>query len=371
MRLLVQPGAGVLPLIKAIAAAKRSVELAIFRLDRSEVEPALASAIARGVAVRALIAHTNRAGEANLRALETRLLGIGATVARTASGLSRYHGKYMLIDRTELHLLAFNWTYTDMERSRSFGIVTRSRTAVREAAKLFDADSARLPFETETRELVVSPVNARKLLGRFIEGARKEILIYDPKVSDPGMLKLLQDRGRAGVKIRILGELSGSVPNATAHKIANLRLHTRTIVRDGKIAFIGSQSLRKAELEERREVGLIFRDPKIIARLMETFEADWTAAEKWASQNQTERGPAAPIEIAKKIAKVITREIPPLTPLLNGAVKEIVSERTEIEFAPEKVDELVKDAVKAAVKDAVLIAMEDAAEKKGGRESER
>lgn len=364
MKLLVQPGAGVLPLTKAIAGAKRSVEIAIFRFDRSEVETALAAAIARGVTVRALIAHTNRAGEANLRALETHLLGLGATVARTASDLIRYHAKYMLIDRKELHLLAFNWTYTDMERSRSFGIITRSPAVVREVGKLFDADSARLPFETATRDLVISPVNARKLLGSFIQGARKEILIYDPKVSDPGMVKLLQDRGRAGVKIRILGELEGSIPNGAAHKLANLRLHTRTIIRDGKMAFMGSQSLRRAELESRREVGLIFRDAKSVAKLVETFESDWTAAEKWASQ-QGEGQPAPPIKIAKRIAKVITREIPPLGPLLNGAVKEIVSERTEVELAPEKMEELVKDAVKAAVKDAVLSVMEGAAAKSG------
>ena len=40
-----------------------------------------------------------------------------------------------------------------------------------------------------------------------------------------------------------------------------MRLHTRSIVRDGRYAFIGSQSLRQLELDARREVGIIFRDP--------------------------------------------------------------------------------------------------------------
>ena len=43
-------------------------------------------------------------------------------------------------------------------------------------------------------------------------------------------------------------------------KLSKLRLHTRTIIRDGRQAFIGSQSLRAAELDSRREVGLIVRD---------------------------------------------------------------------------------------------------------------
>ena len=63
MRLLVQPGDGVLPLLKGIAAAKKSIDLVIFRFDQREVEHALANAVSRDVSVHALIAHTNKAGE--------------------------------------------------------------------------------------------------------------------------------------------------------------------------------------------------------------------------------------------------------------------------------------------------------------------
>jgi hypothetical protein len=59
-------------------------DTAIFRFDQREVEKAMAHAVTRGVAVHALIAHTNRAGERNLRRLEMRLLAAGVTVARTA-----------------------------------------------------------------------------------------------------------------------------------------------------------------------------------------------------------------------------------------------------------------------------------------------
>ena len=53
---------------------------------------------------------------------------------------------------------------------------------------------------------MVSPVNARKLLSDFIKGAKKELLIYDPAVSDPAMIRLLQERAKAGVEIRLLGQ---------------------------------------------------------------------------------------------------------------------------------------------------------------------
>src|SRR5215831_4288354 len=134
--LLTQPDSGVMPLLKGIASAKRNVEIAIFRFDRRDIEKALGSAVSRGVSVHALIAHTNRAGEDNLRKLEMRLLGQGITVARTADDLVRYHAKLMLIDRRELFLLAFNLTHQDIDRSRSFGVATRSRELVREAGRL-------------------------------------------------------------------------------------------------------------------------------------------------------------------------------------------------------------------------------------------
>ena len=58
--------------------------------------------------MRALIAHTNRGGERNLRKLELRLLEAGVTVARTADDLTRYHGKMMIVDDT-LHVFGFNY----------------------------------------------------------------------------------------------------------------------------------------------------------------------------------------------------------------------------------------------------------------------
>lgn len=75
------------PLVKTIDGAKHSVDIAFFRLDRSEIERALNNAVHRGVAVRALIAYTNRRGEPNLRKLELRVLEDGVTVARTSSDL--------------------------------------------------------------------------------------------------------------------------------------------------------------------------------------------------------------------------------------------------------------------------------------------
>ena len=166
MRLLIQPGDGVRALVQGISSAKSSVEIVIFRFDQREVELALASAVSRGVAVSALIASTNSAGEENLRKLELRLLGAGVTVSRTQNDLVRYHSKFMIVDRRELYLLAFNWTHQDINRSRSFALITKAMDVVHEAVRLFEADTKRIPYEIAPKKLIVSPVNARKEIGR-------------------------------------------------------------------------------------------------------------------------------------------------------------------------------------------------------------
>src|SRR6478752_5907434 len=184
MKLIVQPDAGIAPIVTAIKQAAKSIDILIFRLDRVEIARALEAAVARGVHVRALTAHTNRGGTKSLRKLEMHLLEAGVTVSRTADDLVRYHGKMMIVDARVLHVYGFNYTGLDIESSRSFGVVTKNKKLVAEAMKLFAADFDRQPYVPGYDRFVVSPENSRERLAAFLRGARKQLLIYDPKVSD-------------------------------------------------------------------------------------------------------------------------------------------------------------------------------------------
>lgn len=363
VKILVQPRDGVSPLVKAIAGAKKSVEIVIFRFGQREIERALAAAVARGVPVQALIAHTNRAGEENLRALELRLLAAGITVARTADDLIRYHAKYLIIDRSELYVLAFNLTVLDIERSRSFGLVTRDRKLVAEAAKLFEADTQRKTFESSLDNLVVSPVNARIRLASLIRSAKKELIIYDLKISDQEMIRVIGERAKAGVSIRIIGRLMRKIPGVTARKLAQIRLHARAIVVDRQTAFIGSQSLREVELDARREVGVIIKDSKAADILLKVFEEDWAGTEKETDQSALDSEPVT--RAVKKVAKALTREMPAVMPALNGALKEVAGEQSDVELNPDELEDMVKVAVKTAVKEALRNVVEEAVGQNG------
>ena len=58
----------------------------------------------------------------------------------------------------------------------------------------------------------------------------------------------------------------------------------RAIIRDGERAFVGSQSLRKLELEKRREVGLFVTETAVVRELQRFFEEDWANTETGKKQ---------------------------------------------------------------------------------------
>jgi cardiolipin synthase len=352
VKLIVQPGDGVDPIVKAIRKASKSVEILIFRFDRPEIEKALVEAVERGVFVHALIAFTNRGGEKHLRDLETGFLAKGITVARTAGDLVRYHGKMMIVDRRDLFVLAFNFTHLDIEHSRSFGIVTRNAKLVQEAVRLFEADNKRQNYTAGHSKFIVSPVNARKQLAAFIKGAKKELLIYDPKIADKNMLRLLTDRIDAGVKVRVIGEVAGK--RLEARELARMRLHTRTIIRDGRQAFLGSQSLRQLELDARREIGVILRDRAIVSALSSIFAEDWNASEK----NKVKPPRVQVKKAAKKLAKEVHKELP-MRPVIKQVVK-AMKKRSNGKLRPKMTEKLIKTAIESTMKKAVKEAAAEA-----------
>lgn len=369
MKLFVQPDAGMEPILAAIRRAKKSIQILIFRLDRPEIEKALVEAVDRGVAVQALVAYTNRGGDKVLRRFEMRSLERGITVTRTADDLVRYHGKMLIIDGKELLLLAFNFTHLDISMSRSFAISTTNKQLVAEAAKLFECDSKRVPYQAGCEEFIVSPVNAREGLIGFIKGAKKQLLMYEMKISDNEFVKLLNEKVSQGLDVRVIGNTSHKGSTLPARKLPT-RLHARAIVRDGKSVFLGSQSLRKLELEARREIGAIVHDAKIAKQMAETFDKDWSSATPMAAPNEVGDLINLP---AKKVAKKVVKELN-LGPAVEQVVDRVLEKKEDAELDPKQLVEGVREAMREEVHAAVHEALHQlvtaaATNENGGKES--
>lgn len=369
MKLLIQPDDGIKPIIDALRKAKKSIRILIFRFDRLEIEKALVEAVGRGVTVQALIAHTNQGEEKNLRRLEMRLLEQGITVTRTADDLVRYHGKMIIIDDKVLYILGFNFTHMDIDLSRSFGIAISKGAIVKEAIRLFESDSKRRPYTKAKGDLIVSPVNARKRLTEFIDETKKRLSIYEMKISDRDFLKLLNKKISAGAEVRVLSRASAKSGSIPVRRIPS-RLHLRAILRDGDAAFLGSQSLRKLELEARREIGIIFRDKKIVKAMEAIFEKDWKKSEPVVENTKLATALIVP---AKKVAKQVAKQVA-IKPVVEQVLEKVIDTTDPTPFEPEEVAETVREAfheeVQGAVKEALKEVVVNAAQQQTAKRQE-
>jgi phosphatidylserine/phosphatidylglycerophosphate/cardiolipin synthase-like enzyme len=217
-----------------------------------------------------------------------------------------------------------------------------------------------------TETFVVSPANSRKVLGTFLKRAKKELLIYDPKISDKEMLNILQEQAKAGIEIKVIGSVDGHAP-FNVQKLGGARLHTRTIIRDRHQAFVGSQSLRTAELDARREVGLIIDDAKLVAKLVGIFETDWASAcEKNAlalskvPDTRKDHSVTVSAKETEKTVQALAKKLDPLAATVKRAVKIAVAKAGDDMLHDNGVKDTMKRVVKQAVKEAVKEAVQDA-----------
>jgi phosphatidylserine/phosphatidylglycerophosphate/cardiolipin synthase-like enzyme len=275
-KVIIQPADGIEPLLDAIGNAKQSIEIIIYRLDRLEIEQALIEAVRRGLKVHALVTFINRGDEAkDLRKTVARLKEGGVTISETPADYWRYHYKMLIIDRRLLFLTTFNFTFLDIHHSRAFGVMADDKSLLADAVELFEADSQNRVYAPNEEHLIVSPLNSRARLLAFIHGAEEQLLIYDEKLSDAQLIRLLRRHAAAGVDIKIIGHVDVRAKELKVRKLPQLEHHAQVIIRDRKTAFLGSQSLRRPELDSRREAGLIVSDAQAVKDLTTIFELDW------------------------------------------------------------------------------------------------
>jgi phosphatidylserine/phosphatidylglycerophosphate/cardiolipin synthase-like enzyme len=217
---------------------------------------------------------------------------------------------------------------------------------------LFDCDSKRTEYTAESKDFIVSPVNAREQLTAFIRGAKKQLLMYEMKISDNDFVKLLNDKISQGVDVRVIGDTSSKGSTLPARKLPT-RLHARAIIRDGRSVFLGSQSLRKLELEARREIGVIVHDPKIAKQMIAVFDKDWSGATP--EQQPVEVGGLIDVP-AKKVAKKVVKELN-IGPAVEQVLDRVMEKNDDVQLESKEVVEGVRAAVHeevhAAVKEAL------------------
>jgi phosphatidylserine/phosphatidylglycerophosphate/cardiolipin synthase-like enzyme len=111
--------------------------------------------------------------------------------------------------------------------------------------------------------LIVGPERARRQFTALVKQARKSIQIIDAKLSDPGLIDLLNQRRNQGIAVEIFGQ----------KRFGNLVSHGKMMLVDGSRAVVGSLALTALSLDFRREVAVVVEEPAAVAEIDQLFRS--------------------------------------------------------------------------------------------------
>jgi phosphatidylserine/phosphatidylglycerophosphate/cardiolipin synthase-like enzyme len=262
-RLVIAPRLRRRTIVAAIRAARARLRLSIFRCDDRVVLGALAEAAARGVHVEVVMTPRARSAARDLDALHAWLAARGVRVRRFPGGM-KYHAKYLVADERLAIVTTLNLTTRCFERTCDFTLVTHDAAVVSGLCELFAADCdgrpARLTAAQRERLIVGPDHQPRERFAALVRAARRSVRIMDAKLTVAPLVRLLEERARLGV----------AVERARRRDVRPLRRHGKLLIVDGEAAAIGSFAMSPRGLEQRRELAVVTRDPRVIAAL-ETF----------------------------------------------------------------------------------------------------
>lgn len=174
------------------------------------------------------------------------------------------------------------------------------------------------------------------------------------KISDRDFIKLLNKKISAGTEVRVLSRASAKSGSIPVRRLPS-RLHLRAMLRDGNTAFLGSQSLRKLELEARREIGVIFRDKKTVKEMESVFEKDWKRSEPVVENTKLASALIVP---ARKVAKQVAKQVA-IKPVVEQVLEKVIDTKDPTPFEPEEVAQTVREAFHEEVEGAVKEALKE------------
>jgi cardiolipin synthase A/B len=295
LQVYVEPDAGYQVITNAISGAKQSIWVEMYLLTERHIIQGLEEAAHRGLDVRVMLeAHPYGEGSVSPTGTLDRLNAAGVKAKITNPAFALTHEKGMIIDGQTAYIMTSNFTLSALGGSRSvtnreYGIIDNNSQDVQAVTNIFNADWNRTEAQFNDPNLVVSPVNSRNAFTSLINSAHSSLLIEAEEMQDNGIEQAIINAAKRGVHVQvILPAPSGSSGDSNSQGISTIQqggtqvkedpryyMHAKIIVVDGQKAFVGSENISTASLEQNRELGIIVADQNVINTLQQTFQQDW------------------------------------------------------------------------------------------------
>ena len=290
LRVLTEPAAGIGPIYQLITGARSSVDLTMYELADPTAEADLAADAARGVNVRVILdQHLEKSR--NTGAYDY-LAAHGVHVRWGPAGTT-YHQKTLTVDDATSVIMTCNLVAEDYPGTRDFAVIDTDRADVAAIVATFNADFAGHAITPpDGTDLVWSPTNAQASVLSVINGAARTLAVEDEEMDDPAVTGALAAAARRGVDVTITmtadpewDQAFTELARAGVHirlypdDSSALYIHAKAIVADagrpGQRVLVGSQNFSVASLDYNRELGILTRDPAVVAAISATLASDY------------------------------------------------------------------------------------------------
>jgi phosphatidylserine/phosphatidylglycerophosphate/cardiolipin synthase-like enzyme len=293
LRVLTEPEAGIGPIYRLITRARSSVELTMYELADPRAEADLAADAARGVNVRVIL--DQRLEKAHNRSTFDYLAAHGVHVRWAPAGTT-YHQKTLTVDGTTSVIMTGNLVAGDYPGTRDFAVIDTNRADVAAIRATFDADFAgRAITPPDGTDLVWSPTNAQGSVLSVINRATRTLAVEDEEMDDPAVTSALAAAAGRGVNVKITmtanpewDQAFTELARAGVHirlypdNGSALYIHAKAIAADAGLhrqrALVGSQNFSVASLDYNRELGILTRDPAVVAAISAAVSKDYAGA---------------------------------------------------------------------------------------------
>ena len=308
LRVLTEPRAGIGPIYQLITRARSSVDLSMYELSDRTAEADLAADAARGVDVRVILDQDLEKAR-NTAAYD--YLAAHRVHVRWGPAGTIYHQKTLTVDGATSAIMTLNLVAADYPSTRDFAVIDTSRADVAAIAATFDADFAGQPITPpDGTDLVWSPTNAEASVLSVISTATRTLSVENEEMGDPAVTGALAAAARRGVDVMIIMTADPEWDQAFAELAragAHIRLypddsgavyiHAKALVADagqaGQQALVGSQNLSVASLGYNRELGIITRNPAVVAAVSTALAGDYAGAAPYPPAGAASRPPPA------------------------------------------------------------------------------
>jgi cardiolipin synthase A/B len=292
-RLIVLPDDTAGPILDAINAAGRALNVRMFLFTDPTLIDAVIAAKRRGVHTRVMLNPARRSGETENKEAREALVAAGVDVRDSNPAFQLTHQKSMVVDNEIGFVESLNWEPKDLTETRDYAIVTTRTHDVAEMVRCFEADWGRSEFVPHPESLLIwCPNNGRERIAHFIDEAKETLWVQNERYQDTVIIERLVRAARRGVKVHVLAKPPHTLKEdklvegvgglrilqdvgVKVHTLKHLKLHAKMLLADSKRAIIGSINLAPGSFDARRELAVETDYHRAVRRLEHTARHDW------------------------------------------------------------------------------------------------